>query len=312
MEGSLDPAFVLACAGAIVALGVLAYLLARHPVPAVPRLGVRGLRRSEALAHHGLFRALDPVIRVLSGWLSVLPLTGLRRKAAQSLVASGHVLGLGADEILAVAVLTGLGALGGGVYLVRTDELSPLVIPLGFAIGLWAPLQLVTDYARSRLETVFRELAAMLDLVALCMTAGLDLGTALRRLSRPSQPNEESQSIRIQPGPLEEEIRLVLQDLDLGAPRREALAGLAERVPHDSVQQFVSTVVRAEEAGTPLAEALLIQSTVLRNQRSVAAEEAAERASRGLVVPLTLMGLSVSMFIMGAVMLGMRSGSLFR
>jgi tight adherence protein C len=103
---------------------------------------------------------------------------------------------------------------------------------------------------------------------------------------------------------LAEEFSIVLRELSIGKTRREALAVLARRNPSACVQELVASVTQAEEEGTPLAEVLTIQATVSRQRRGVQAEEAANRASLQLMLPMLLVFLSVLLLIGGP--LGLR------
>ena len=108
--------------------------------------------------------------------------------------------------------------------------------------------------------------------------------------------------------PIVEELQRVLQELDLGRTRRDAMRGLVERIPTEEVRELVNSVVQAEEKGSPLSRVLTIQAQTLRIRRSIAAEETAADAALMLVGPMTLIFLSVIVLLLGPVVLRFATG----
>jgi tight adherence protein C len=74
-------------------------------------------------------------------------------------------------------------------------------------------------------------------------------------------------------------------------------------VPTEAVREFVGAVIQAEEKGTPLAEVLRIQATILRMRRTVLAEEAASRAGVMMMIPLMMLLGCILLILMGSMML---------
>ena len=101
-----------------------------------------------------------------------------------------------------------------------------------------------------------------------------------------------------------EELCAVQQDLSLGRTRVEALRDLARRLPCEAVHGFVTSVIQAEEKGTPLAAALRVQAEVLRARRGVLAEEAAAQAGVLMVLPLLLLLACVLLLLFGPFVVG--------
>jgi tight adherence protein C len=145
-----------------------------------------------------------------------------------------------------------------------------------------------------RRRAIQNGLPYVVDLLALGLSAGLDFPGALSRVvEKSSNPND----------PLVEELNLVLQELQVGKTRKDALAQFAERVPSDSVVEFVSAVTQAEESGNPLGRVLQIQAEVSRQRRSVRAEEAASRASVKMIGPLVLLFGAILLLIVSPMVL---------
>jgi tight adherence protein C len=259
------------------------------PLPR-PALGPRGLQRKRALASTPGFALVEPAMRWLSALLARLPVDPARTSLPGMLASSGDFLGLDAHELLALSLLAGMAAAvaGGlaGVWL----ELSPHWQAVGIALAGAAPFLRVRAEVSQRLRRIARALPPAIDLLALTMGAGLDFTGALELLVR---------ELHDQRDPLVSELERVLHELALGRTRYQALASLAQRAPCLAVRDFVGAVSQAEQKGNPLAEVLGIQARTLRMRRSVAAEEAAARASVWLVLPMTLLLGAVLLVMLG-------------
>jgi tight adherence protein C len=266
------------------------FVLARNPATHTPRLGNRGLKRQKALEEGGLFKSIEPLMRLVAGWVAHLPIPQRRRAIDELLVHSGDWLGLTADEYIALSLICGVGA-----TLVGLSAATILEFPVIFAfffsgLGAILPYMKVTGEMGRRFKEVNRSLPTSIDLAALCMGAGLDFPGALRQITEKAANREDA---------LVEEFSRILQELDLGRTRRQALEGFAERVPTDAVRDFVGAVVQAEEKGNPLAEVLRIQAHMLRMRRSIMAEENAARAAVLMMAPLMLIFAAIIVILLG-------------
>jgi tight adherence protein C len=270
------------------------------PAPHSPRLGLRGLKRTQALARGGAFVTAEPVIRFVAGLFARLPIPRLRSRIEAQLTQAGDLLGMTPDEHLALSALSAAGFLLAALALREVVGTSPAVLVLVTGSGAVLPHLRVSGEIQRRQRQVDRALPGAIDLAALCMGAGLDFPGALRQIIDKS----------LSPGdPLHEELGRILQLLELGRTRREALESLAERVPTEAVRDFVSSAVQAEEKGNPLAEVLRIQAGMLRMRRSVDAEQAASRAGVMMMIPLMLIFASIVLILLGPFIVnGMRSG----
>jgi tight adherence protein C len=282
------------------ALAFGSFTLLQHPPTKSPYLGLRGLKRQNALAKGGLFATFEPPIRFVAGLVSRLPLGRLRQRIERQLIHAGDLLGLTPDEYIALSTLSALGFLMIALALRDVIGTSPSVLIFVMASGAMLVHLRVVGEIQRRQRHVDRSLPVMIDLVALCMGAGLDFPGALRQvLDKALAPGE----------PTHEEMTRILQVLDLGRTRRDALTSFAERVPTEAVKEFVSSVVQAEEKGNPLSEVLRIQARMLRMRRSVEAEQNASRAGVMMMLPLLLIFASIIILLLGPFIIsGMKSG----
>ena len=282
---------------ASIGLGIFAitYILSTAPSEERPEYGTRGLKRLRALQKEGLFKTMEPAIRFVGGWFAQLPIPKVRHRIQQEITHSGEFLGLNANEFLALSFLIMVGSLLIGLLLTHLGGMPPFIAIGMVALGTVGPWMNLTEKTKERFKAIRRSLPTAIDLAALCMSAGLDFPGALRQIVEKSSSKEEF---------LKEEVLRILQELDLGHTRRKALEGFAERVPVDSVKDFVNSVVQAEAKGTPLAQVLIIQAQMLRMRRSVMAEEAAARAAIYMMGPMMLMFVCFLCLLLGPFIVG--------
>lgn len=285
-----DPLFWVAMPMVVGGAGAVAYVLACIPPLARPAVGSRGLRRNEALADGGGFAGIEPLVRVVGGWIAHLRLGEVRLRLEERIRHAGDPLGLSPDELLALNALSVavLGALGAVITSLVGGSASMWLGAV--ALGAYLPHAQLASTKKARFKQIDRGLPAAIDLAALCMGAGLDFPGALRQIT------EKSSNRR---GALHRELVRILQQLELGRTRRQALLELEERCPTDAVRDFVGAVVQAEEKGNPLAEVLEVQAGMLRMRRSVMAEEAAARAGVMMMGPLMLMFVAILLMLVG-------------
>jgi len=210
------------------------------------------------------------------GWLNrrlVRPWYGCRLREA--LVKAGEPRGYQPQDILALQELGWVAGLLAGVF---------ACLGLGKGIG-WSllvafagalhPLLWLKEKIKKRQLQISRALPYNLDLLTLAVEAGLDFGGALARVVEKSRP-----------GPLRDELQLVLKQLKLGKTREEALRAMAARVDLPSLTAFVTALIQAERMGSSLGKVLRIRSTQMRIDRTLRAEKLANQAPVKMLFPL--------------------------
>lgn len=301
MIGRLEALLALAFLTLLVGVSAISFQLAATPTAPRPRLGGRGLKRADALHRGRVFRLSEPSVRVVAAWVALLPLGGIRRPARRLLVHAGEYLGLSEDELIALCTLSGFCLGAAAVLLSELLGLAPMLGVGALCLGIAAPWFRVVAVAQARTRSINRALPGAVELAAMCMSAGLDFPGSLRRIvDSAADPTD----------PVIEEFSRVLQELDLGHTRRNAMEGFAARVPTDQVREFVNSVVQAEDKGSPLASVLTIQAQTQRLRRSIAAEETASEAALMLLGPMTLIFLCVIVLLLGPVVVRFMSGGL--
>jgi tight adherence protein C len=167
-----------------------------------------------------------------------------------------------------IAMVTGLANLGPFfVYLMALGG------------GFLAPDFWLGKQIKKRQKQLTRGLPDVLDLLVICMEAGLSLDQATSRCAeelRDSQPQ------------ICDELSLVVLEQRAGRARSEAWKNMAERTGVDSLRNLVSMLVQTEQFGTSIAKMLRVHSDTLRVQRVQMVEELASKTSVKLVFPLVL------------------------
>ncbi|MBX3189252.1 MAG: type II secretion system F family protein [Labilithrix sp.] len=287
-------------AGAMfLAITLAAYTVVGAPTRVASRLGLRGLKRQRALQSNELWAAIEPLVRWLGVRVSGIPNDQQRAALDRQISLAGDFLGLTAEEYLALFIVSSIGGAAAGTLVGWILDMGTLLIIVGFTLGAAAPYMIVSGEAQERLKNISRGLPYVIDLMALAMGAGLDFPGAVRQVVDKSSNPED---------PIVEEFTLILQTLNLGRTRKDALIAFADRAPAASVSEFVNALVQAEERGNPVAEVLSIQAATSRTRRSVRAEELAAKAGVKMTGPLMLIFLAVLALIVGPAMINITDG----
>lgn len=148
---------------------------------------------------------------------------------------------------------------------------------LSAALGYYLPNIVLSRLIAVRQREIFENFPDALDLMTVCMEAGLGTEAALNKVAEEMVHKSEV---------LSDEMRLVNLELRAGAPRERALRNLALRTGVEEVDGFVSMIIQAERFGTSIAQALRVHSDMLRTRRRQRAEEAAAKIALKLLFPL--------------------------
>ena len=154
-----------------------------------------------------------------------------------------------------------------------------MAILLGGMAGFFGPDLAVTHLISRRQETMDRAVPEALDLLVICMEAGLGIDQAMARVA---------DEIRLTAPALAEELQIISREQRAGKLRLDAWRSMAERVDLESVSHLVSMLVQTERFGTPIANSLGQFADGLRMRRSQAAEEVAARSGSKLLFPLVV------------------------
>ena len=148
------------------------------------------------------------------------------------------------------------------------------------AVGLFLPPLFLKLRIRSRQEEIVDALPDALDLLTVCVEAGLGINSAFSRIA---------EEFRLSCPILSDEFDIVNREMVAGKPRTEALRTLAARTGVEDVKSLVAMLIQTEKLGTSLAQSLRVHSDSLRTRRRQRAEEAAAKTTIKLVFPLVFL-----------------------
>lgn len=280
----------------VVALIAVSVALLVGGLSTIPSAEVRGLRRQLASIRHGGARSyrelserrrrqerrqrIEDMLEALGERVTAGKEEGLS-STQQMLVGAGYrspnaVFTYRGVRLVAAAGLGAAGFFYGTVSgLVGTDLI--LLAACGGVAGWLVPYLYVKRRVKKRLGSIQKALPDALDLLVVCVEAGLGLNQALQRVA------EEIDRVSPELG---EELTLVNLHIRAGDPREEALKGLARRTGLADVEGLVSMMVQTERFGTSIARALRVHADTLRTKRRQRAEESAAKLSVKMLIPL--------------------------
>ena len=178
-----------------------------------------------------------------------------------------------AAQLGLAAVLALVADLMWGMPLAPAAKKSLVMLPV---IGLILPSARLKRRIRKRTDTIFKDLPDIIDMLAVAVEAGCGFDAALSIVC------EHFDS------PMADELRLALQGMELGMPRREVLQELKNRTDLDVVRTFVLALIQADALGIPVGRVLTSQATEIRSRRRAWAREKAARLPVKIMFPLVL------------------------
>lgn len=166
-----------------------------------------------------------------------------------------------------------------------------LAIGVAAALAGWlAPAFIMSARGKRRVRTIARGLPDALELLVVCVEAGLSLDDSLDRVVMELGDTHRA---------LADELALLAADLKILPSREQALNNLADRIDLPSIRSIVGTLSQTMRFGTPLAHAMKVVATEMRNDVLVNMEERANRLPALMTVPMIVFILPTIMLILG-------------
>lgn len=270
-------------AGGLAALGLAIALLVVAVLPG--RSDETGVAHALAAIEQGYSRRSgsgeDAEEFILPGWLRSLALrlspSGTAAKLQRRLDLAGNPGRWTPDRILASKGL-GLIALAmfGALFGLHNPGLLILCAAIGGAAGFFLPDILLYNSGQKRQAQIQVALPDALDMLTVCVEAGLGFDAALAQVARNTD------------GPLAAEFARALQEMQIGKSRSQALRALADRTTVAEARAFVSALVQASDLGIPIARVLREQAKEMRVRRRQRAEGKAQQVPVKITFPLIL------------------------
>ncbi len=179
-----------------------------------------------------------------------------------------------------IGLIIGLTLSGATALLTASYSQSALIYSVIVSAGMfYLPDVIVWFMARSRKNAIFFGLPDVLDLLVVCVEAGLGLDQAMRKVSE-----EMKRSARV----VAEEFALCNFQLQMGRARNEVLQDLGARTGVDDLRSLAAILIQADKFGSSIAQALRVQSDSMRTRRRQLAEEKAAKTAVKLIFPLVI------------------------
>lgn len=223
-------------------------------------------------------RVVLPLLQRTAGFLARLMTKDKKAALEKNLVLAGKPFNLTPEQFRASQYLAAALGLGAGILLAPVLRLNPLAMfyaELGLmAFGFILPDFLLKQRIRARQEALRKNLPDVVDLITVSVEAGLGFDAALAKV------------VEKMGGPVAEEFSRVLNEINIGKPRREALRDMAARNGVDELTVFVGAVVQADTLGVSIANVMRVQSRQMRQLRRQQAEERAMKAPVKMLMPM--------------------------
>lgn len=180
-------------------------------------------------------------------------------------VAAGKVIGFVAALLLTLMLSFVMGL---------SFAFTMLFVVGGSLAGYMAPNMYLYQRAYERAELMQRALPDAIDLLTISVESGLGFDAAVAQVARNTE------------GPLSDEFARMLQEMQIGRGRSEALRSMAERTNLPDMKGFASAMVQADQFGIPVGQVLRVQSSEIRVKKRQWAEEQAQKVPVKILVPL--------------------------
>ena len=197
-----------------------------------------------------------------------------------SLVQAGHPYGLDLSSILGLKL--SLAGLAGFALFVQGH---PFIAVFAAGLLFFLPDYWLMSVRDKRQASMQADAADTIDQLTICVEAGLGFDAALARVATTTE------------GPLTDEIRHTVSDIQAGVPRPQALRTLADRAQVVEIRQLVTALLQAQKHGVPMAETLRVQSAEIRLKRRQRTEEKAAKLTVKMLFPIIVCYLPVFMII---------------
>lgn len=227
--------------------------------------------RQVALTESAITRVLLPGVRGLLDKLRRVTPVGRVEALERQLIFAGLAVRYPVEKVLGAKFVFGVAGFGLGTMLGGTGVILPVICA---AVGFFGPDTFIRGRAEERQLEIQNSLADSLDQITMSVEAGLGFEGAVARAAKAGS------------GPLPVELTHMLQEMQIGVSRSEALRHLASRTNVADLRSFVSAVVQAEDYGLPIAQVLRVQAGEIRLKRRQRAEERALKMPVKIIFPL--------------------------
>jgi len=175
-------------------------------------------------------------------------------------------------------IILGIAGIVLGFVLIGKDFQEGMMYTVGgIALGYYFPVLSLSSKIKKRQENITKALPDALDLLVICVEAGLGFDAAMGKVYE-KWDNELALAFG-----------RVLREIQLGKLRREALKDMADRMDVPDVNTFTAAIIQAEQLGVSMSKILRVQSDQMRTKRRQRAQEKAQQAPVKMMIPMVLL-----------------------
>lgn len=221
-------------------------------------------------------RVFLPALRGIGSFFGRITPAGSIEGLSKQLLTAGNPMGIGAREFYGISIASTLL----GVYLAfvlyrRGTTMINLVLCILVLVLFYAGPKVWLHYlVTNRQNKVRKGLPDALDMLSVCATAGLGFDQSLQRVSEYWDT------------PIGHEFGRVINEMEMGLTRRDALRNLADRVDIREIASFVALIVQTEQLGMSISDTLHAQAEQMRIERRHRAQEQAQKAPIKMLIPM--------------------------
>lgn len=184
------------------------------------------------------------------------------------------------DILVFKEVAVGLGLIIAGFLYMQGIVTNPLILVCIVVLSFFIPDYYIAKKIKDRADEIRISLPGVVDLLTLCVEAGLDFMSAFEKIITKQKGGKKD--------PLIEEINLMLGEIKLGLTRRDALKNLAKRVDIPEISAFISVLLQTEELGTDLVVIMRDYAAEIRIKRLQMAEKKAAQIGTKMIFPMII------------------------
>jgi len=234
-------------------------------------------------------RILLPIIKKVGEFATRFTPESSLRAIQKQLNLAGNPKGLDPVTFYAIRLVASVGLVvfvliiafispADSAFSIRTSTLKALGAAVGAgAIGFFLPGMMLQSKIGRRQDIVIKAMPDALDLLTVCVEAGLGFDQAMQKVSEKWE-NELSMAFA-----------RVIQEIRLGKLRRDALKDMSERLDIPEMTSFVAALIQADQLGVSMAKVLRIQSEQMRMKRRQRAEKKAHEAPIKMLIPMAFL-----------------------
>ncbi len=224
-------------------------------------------------------RILVPIVQRAAALVARFLPANVLETTRHKLEMAGRPRNLGPAEFIVIRFIAAvlLGGLSFFLFLRSAPQYRFLFPPLMVALGFFMPVIWLGSRIRGRQNEIIKGLPDALDLLTICVEAGLGFDAAMSKVAGKWDDT------------LSMEFGRIVQEMQLGKLRREALRDMADRIELPDVSTFAAAVIQADQLGVSMAKVLRIQSDQMRLRRRQRAEEKAHQAPIKMLFPMAFL-----------------------